>query len=374
MLFWQTDIVAQISATTDPATERTDTEAKLNATLDPNGAGELTYHFEYSINSDLSAVSNTASLTTSATGPVETIVTGLTAGTEYYYRVYAEETADDLNNAQGDVLSFYTLASPPSGAATNLGVVEQTVNSLEISWDAVAGADGYLVIYKEGNTSIDISGISNGTSPDDLIPGAGIVIIDNSTALTATISDLSSETEYAINVIPYSFVEEGTPVESTYNYFTDSPELLTSTTLAPASTNTLTYTSAASTINSVTNDADGEYAVVFSFSMNDVAGDGSPTKLLAFNIEAAATDYFLVNGINWTDVIENARIRNSTPSPDRVLTGTLSSSFIEFTVEDNNNNNSNQFGFIPEGESIALQLEIRIKESITGFDIDNNNF
>lgn len=496
LLFWQFNLWAQISAVTNPATERTATEVKLNATLDPDGVGQLTYNFEYSENSDLSGAVSTVSFTTSTQGFVETVVTGLTPGTEYYFRIYAEETADDNNNATGGILSFYTLASPPAGSATNIVIDQETITSLDITWDAVTNANGYLIVYKQGNSSLDVSGIENGVSPSNLVVSAGIEIVDNATALTATISSLDAATEYAFNIIPYSFTNEGSPVEATYNYelaspvlitgttvceapsaqpvfgtgdpittssidltwssvadadnyiviakqassvnfspeegtdysaqtnanfstaavindgnkvvfagnatsmqvtglnsntvysfaiyaynttdfcynLVDAPGTLTLTTLSPTNSNTLTFISAAPEINSVTNDGNGTRLMVFSFSMSDVLGDGSTTRLLGFNIEAATTDYFLDNGINWEDVIFDARLVNISTASDVAKSGTINASNISFSIANGENNNVSQFGFIPEGGSITLELEIRIKENITALNIDKKNF
>lgn len=97
------------TATTSQPSNITNTEAKLNGRVNPNGA-DTTYWFEYSEDSLLGTIvgSGTPIQTINAgtnTVNVEVSVTGLNKNTKYFYRVIAKNQFGAVN---GSIVSFKT--------------------------------------------------------------------------------------------------------------------------------------------------------------------------------------------------------------------------------------------------------------------------
>lgn len=97
------------AATTRPATNVGTTTATLRGLVDPNGV-ETTYWFEYSSDSLLGSLllRTTARVSAGADnnpGSVEADVSGLNAGTTYYFRLVAQ---NNQGTVRGDKLSFKT--------------------------------------------------------------------------------------------------------------------------------------------------------------------------------------------------------------------------------------------------------------------------
>lgn len=432
-----------------------------------------------------------------------TLDQNILAGTRYSIIVVPGNFIDDFETihyraSDADTYTFWTLADPASGGDVNGGnfiVDNETTNSIDLSWDAVTGADGYLVVYEEGNTAIDLTNLEDGLAPGDLTsPVFDFEDVGNS--LSTTISTLNSGTEYAFHVIPYTFVEDaGSPVSETYNYNISSPPLKTTSTLCepPAGTaafnaptnktassidlswaavtgadkylvvakqganvdltvengddfegdastsfinagepdldgnkiiyadagtsitvtdlsnsteytfaiyayknttfcyafgpnsetittdpadqsNTLTLIGAEPTISSVLNDASGSFITVMDFDMNDLGGDNETTNLSGFTFSAGANDEFENLPTLWNNIIEEAKVVNTNNGEELPATISTTDNEINVSIATNNNNNAGQFGYIPDGGSINLELQIRLKETITATDIDGKNF
>ena len=117
-----------VSVDAESATNITDTDATLNAQLNPEGL-DTTYQFEYVTDADYSACSCYTNATTVPATPVDigsgttdqaaTVgLTGLTPGTKYHYQVVATNSAgtSDGSAQQGD----QTFTTYPSSQATGL--------------------------------------------------------------------------------------------------------------------------------------------------------------------------------------------------------------------------------------------------------------
>ncbi len=114
-------------------------------------------------------------------------VTGLTANTDYFYRVRAFNTGGTSGNS--NVIDVTTLADIPSApvatAATN---ISQT--TFDANWNSVSGADGYyLDVATDSSFTNMVSGYDN---------------LNVGSVLTYTVSGLTPETEYFYRVRAYN--------------------------------------------------------------------------------------------------------------------------------------------------------------------------
>jgi|GEM_PF-5830915 hypothetical protein len=146
------------------------------------------------------------------------------------------ETINYGKAAAVSLTSIWSLSTAASGGAVDdagYTIDNATSNSLDVTYTAVTNADGYLILYSEGNSAFDISAVIDGQSPTeiDAVLPAGVTLLDNGIALTETIGVLNADTEHAFYVIPYTFTDDGGPVSQTYNYNNASPILKTGTTL-----------------------------------------------------------------------------------------------------------------------------------------------
>ena len=125
--------------------------------------GATSYEIEVDTRSNMNSPIWTG---TSATASVS--VTGLQSGTQYYWRVAARNTAG--LGAYSSVANFTTTSAPPP-TPTGLAATSITSTGATLSWNSVAGATSYdyevVGTDKSGNTSnttVDISGLSGGTT------------------------------------------------------------------------------------------------------------------------------------------------------------------------------------------------------------------
>ncbi len=114
-------------------------------------------------------------------------VSGLSAQTDYYYRIRAYNTGGTSSNS--NIISLTTLPNPPAApvatAATN---VQQTF--FEANWDASTGATGYY---------LDVATDNGFTS---MVPGYDNLDVSNVT--TYNVTGLSAQTDYYYRVRAYN--------------------------------------------------------------------------------------------------------------------------------------------------------------------------
>lgn len=122
------------TATTQAATEVTATSATLNATVNANSS-DTTVYFQYGTTPSFgTTVAGTPSPVTGATDTsVSTPITGLTANTTYYYRVWAYNAISGYPGVYGTELSFTTPSTPTpptvvTDPATDVGTISATLN------------------------------------------------------------------------------------------------------------------------------------------------------------------------------------------------------------------------------------------------------
>ena len=124
-------VPAPPTATTDPATNVTQTSATLNGKVDPN-EDATTWFFQWRKVGD-ATWTNTTGGTVNGTDPVavsETI-TGLQPNTRYEYRVVADNTLS-LTPVEGNIVTFTTLAQPTISIGDRV-VVEGHTGSQDVS-------------------------------------------------------------------------------------------------------------------------------------------------------------------------------------------------------------------------------------------------
>ena len=130
---------------TNPATSVTTVGAVLNGDVNPNGLA-TTYHFEWGTNSTLTTFDNTSSLSAGAgiaSTPVTASISGLTLGTQYYFRITASNSSGP---STGTIRNFTTVNPLPTADAGP----DQTVYML--------GASGPTEVTLDGSGSTDGGG------------------------------------------------------------------------------------------------------------------------------------------------------------------------------------------------------------------------
>jgi hypothetical protein len=166
----------------------TQTGAGLNATLD-SGGGETTYRFEYgtSANYGLATTPATISAAPGAT-TVRQVITGLSGGTEYHYRVVATNSAG-TNYGQDAVLKTIAAARVPSVATHDATAITKTDASLAARINPQGLSTDYY--FEWGATT------SYGSVTPVASAGSGTATADFATAL----GGLSPNTTYHFRVV-----------------------------------------------------------------------------------------------------------------------------------------------------------------------------
>lgn len=170
-------------------------------------------------------------------------VSNLSAETQYWFRAYEYNNSGTstkylTSTATDNPLSFYTLSLEPDGQSPTFSVTETAADGFEFSFVAassIANADGYLILMKQGSSAP--TGLPNDAQAyvvDNVIGDAVVkAVVSNSSSTTATISGLTSNTEYSFVLVPYNF--DGSNSQ-TYNYNTTSNPTATGTTSASSTT------------------------------------------------------------------------------------------------------------------------------------------
>jgi len=213
-----------VAAITDPATSITSTTATINGTVDPNGAAILTGQFEYGTSPTLVGAT-TVTATTPVSGNLNGLsvptavsydLTGLTAGTTYYYRVVA-------GSSTGLILSFSTLAvlSPPTvttTAATSLALTGATLNgTINPNLTPITGilfVYGTSASLASGNT---IVAVGDGADIEAALTAGGF----SEQAFSKAVTGLTAGTTYYFKIRACASALSGTYPSNTCTTFTD---------------------------------------------------------------------------------------------------------------------------------------------------------
>ena len=166
----------------------TDTSVTLNGTVDANGASS-TVTFQYSTDSGFSTFTTVSASPSTVTANTPTAVmiglTGLTAGTTYYWRIKAVNSAG-TTTVNGSPFVPVGLPAVTLNATTNFSEALATFNA-NINW-------------KGGSTSVTFEYSSNGGSTWSSPVAGNTTVTNSSTNVYANVSGLSSNTDYIVRV------------------------------------------------------------------------------------------------------------------------------------------------------------------------------
>ena len=274
-----TSAPAAPTASTTAASTITSTTATLNGNITSDGGATITARgFVYATsNADLTIMGATNVIVSGTTGVFEKDITGLTAGTTYYYRAYATNSVD---TTYGEVQSFTTLAVAPTtstAAATAITSTTATLNG-NITSDGGATITARGFVYATSNAGLTIEN----TAADTVIV-SGTTGTFNSAITSLTAGTAYFYTAYAIN-----------SVDTTYG-----GEQSFTTLAAVAPTAPTTSTAAASTITSTTATLNGNITSDGGATIT-ARGFVYATSNADLTIENTAADTVIVSGTTGT--------------------------------------------------------------------------
>ncbi len=168
------------------------------------------------------------------------IVSGLTAGTTYYYRVRAENSAGESANSTEE--SLITAAAAPTTQAHTITFSAITTTSETIIWQRGSGSN-CIVVINEGTISTPGDGFVPTVNTAWAGSGGQQVVYDGNST-TVNITNLTAGTDYTVQVFEYN----GTSTGRKYNVnpATNNPKS-GATTYAAATINTTTISNVAAT-------------------------------------------------------------------------------------------------------------------------------
>ncbi len=184
-----TTLAVAPTASTTAASNITSSTATLNGNITSDGGAEITARgFVYAIsNTDLiiGATDVTDVALSGTTGSFNEEITGLTAGTAYYYKAYAKNS---VGTTYGEEQSFTTLAVVPAVSTTTATAITSTTATLNGN------------ITSDGGAEITARGFVYATSNADLIIGttgvANVVVSGTTGVFTENITGLTAGTAY----------------------------------------------------------------------------------------------------------------------------------------------------------------------------------
>ena len=210
----------QLAAVTLPATSVATTSATLNGSVNASGASSTVY-FCYGTNPTLSNCTLAAATPTSVAGggsaSVSMALSGLTAGTEYFFRVVA---SDATSTESGVILSFSTPVvaqqnTPPAPAPQAPQDSNPCVQTL-----AVAQTDQDLIVYFAETFEVLLTGAAGSVAfgldslaANDLAVGWTAAQILSNNSLLASFGVLQSSGEAMLDIAWHSRVAKQTALE-----------------------------------------------------------------------------------------------------------------------------------------------------------------
>ncbi len=357
-------------ASTTAVSSRTESSASSGGNVSDDGGSSVTDRGVCWNTSTSPTISNSHSSDGTGTGTFSSTITGgVSSGTLYYVRAYATNSA---GTSYGPEITFYTLSAEPTDQASNFSNTAKSDTTLDLSWSSASGADGYIVLKKDGATAPNNTGVDDGmkyTSFSSLPAGTSVVCETTSTSCQVT--GLSATTEYSFSIIPFAVDGD----DATYNYKTDGTlaSLTASTTAAVPSTqaSNLKWATASSTSMELTWDngngvgrifvmkADGNvtdpsngttYTASSTFGSGDDIGAGSyvvyngtgsaKSSVVVDNLTSSTTYYLKVleyNGSGAQTTYNTSSSGTGFANGNNGSTG-LPISLISFTADVSNNN------------------------------------
>jgi hypothetical protein len=224
-------------ATTGTATAITGTTATLGGTVNPEGADTHVW-FLYGTSSTLSGATQTTSVdlgSGSTATAASTNLTGLTAGTKYYFEVVAQNAT---GTTDGTIGNFTTSAATAPVATTGTATAIATTSATLGGTVNPEGADTHVwFLY---GTSSTLSGATQTASVD---LGSGTT----ATAASASLTGLTAGTQYYFQVVAQNAT--GTTNGAIANFTTTTVALAPVATTGTATAITTTTATLAGTVN-----------------------------------------------------------------------------------------------------------------------------
>ena len=278
------------SVSTAAATSITTSSATLNGTVNPNGLAVSDAHFEYGTDPALVSPSTTPtqSMVSGFTGQSINATVSLTAGTTYYFRVVAINSA---GTSTGTIVSFNTVAQPPSvstAAATSITTSSATLNGT-VNPNGLAVSDAH---FEYGT---DPALVSPSTTPtQSMVSGF------TGQSINATVS-LTAGTTYYFRVVAIN--SAGTSTGAIVSFTTAAQSLTVAT--GAATSISATGASLNGTVNPnglAVNDAHFEYGTsptlaISASTFDQSLGSGFTDQSIAaslLGLEAGTTYYYRV--------------------------------------------------------------------------------
>jgi hypothetical protein len=196
----------------------TDNSATLGANITSDGGSALTERGTiWKTGSGVTIYDNKLALSGPTTGVFTHTRTSLPAKTQIFYNAFATNSVNTTLVTPES--SFFTLAVEPPAHVGSFTATTTGPASINLTWSAVSGADGYLILKKQASTAptgvpSDATGYTTGNTIGDATVAADVT---SGSATSQSISGLSASTQYYFTILPYAY--DGLNYQ-TYNYNT----------------------------------------------------------------------------------------------------------------------------------------------------------
>ena len=275
-------IVVLPSLSSPTASDIGPTAATLGANVTSlGGASALTARGTVYNTTGSPVTQNGAAATGTGTGAFSHERTGLSQGTKYYYRGYAENAAGTAYSADG---SFYT----EPGQASSVVIDSLSATGMKVTWTAGVNSDGAIVVMRAGNSTV--TDPTDGTlhsanaafgSGDNL--GSDSYVVYRGSGTSVDVTGLTPGTTYYVEVFAYKGTVADSGNDKGINYRQASPATGNSLTCPAAPTiaaaSSVADTSFYANWSSVTS-ATNYYLDVWTED-----GGGAPTTHISENIQ-----------------------------------------------------------------------------------------
>ncbi|WP_304062759.1 YDG domain-containing protein [Pedobacter glucosidilyticus] len=249
------------SITNTTATAVTSTTATLNANVNPSASATSAISFDYSTSPTLaSGVTNIAAtpatlVSSNNATAVSVNISGLTAGTTYYYRAKATNAVGTNDNSQ--ILSFATLAANTAPTVTTAATTAITATGVTFSGNVTA----------DGGATVTERGFVYGTATNPTTANTKVQDGTGTGDFTEAITGLTASTTYYVRA--YAVNSVGTSYGNEVSFTTTSPPCTGTITIGA------TASGAAYTINNGVLTTAGDATVPASVILNYLQNTGN---------------------------------------------------------------------------------------------------
>ena len=223
-------LVPSISLPT--ATTFTNNSALLGGDITSDGGSSITERGTvWKASSGVTISDNLLAEGGTSTGVFTHTRSSLPAKSQIFYKGYAINAIGTTLTSES---SFYTLANEPTAQVTGFSATPTSSTSINLTWTAAEGVEGYIVLKKQGSsaptgTPTDANTYTVGNTIGD---GTVAAVITTGSANSQSIGGLTALTAYSFAI--YAVNSDDTNA-GTYNYYLTSAPTATGTTpAAPA--------------------------------------------------------------------------------------------------------------------------------------------